>query len=185
MNRIRHSTVPIIPDKSARVYRNVGTPSLRSQPSAMTTAPAVMSRPPIRAGAVSFSPSSSQAKTMTSGTLSLSSGATREAGPSCRARPLAVGGLAPSTGSGQAVQADSACALWGSWFPTLRNRSTTSRSFDSLRFAQDDRDTQRPGWGSLFPTLAAKTKTRQGWGTRLWAPTKFFTGLFDPRGWNG
>jgi hypothetical protein len=58
----------------------------RAQPSAMTTAPAVMSRPPMRAGGVSFSPSSSQAKSMTRGTLSLSSGATREAGPSCRAR---------------------------------------------------------------------------------------------------
>jgi len=56
------------------------------QPRAMTIAPAVISIPPTMAGGVSFSPSSSQAKTMTSGTLSLSSGATREAGPSWRAR---------------------------------------------------------------------------------------------------
>ncbi len=56
------------------------------QPRTITTAPAVISKPPASAGAVSFSPSSSQAKTITSGTLSLSSGATREAGPSCRAR---------------------------------------------------------------------------------------------------
>jgi len=34
----------------------------------MTTAPAVMSRPPTMAEALSFSPSSSHAKTMTSGT---------------------------------------------------------------------------------------------------------------------
>ena len=60
--------------------------SRTAQPSTMTTAPAVMSRPPTTAGAFSFSPSSSQAKSMTSGTLSLSSGATREAGPNCRAR---------------------------------------------------------------------------------------------------
>jgi hypothetical protein len=60
--------------------------ALRRQPSAITMAPAVMSRPPARDEAVSFSPSSSQAKSMTRGTLSLSSGATREAGPNCRAR---------------------------------------------------------------------------------------------------
>ena len=55
----------------------------------MTTAPAVMSRPPATAGTVSFSPSSSHAKTITSGTLSLSSGATRDAGPSCKGAEVA------------------------------------------------------------------------------------------------
>ena len=55
-------------------------------PSAITTAPAVINRPPAIVGTVSFSPSRSQAKTMTRGTLSLSIGATREAGPSWRAR---------------------------------------------------------------------------------------------------
>ena len=49
--------------------------------STITTAPAVISAPPTSAAAFSFSPSSSHAKIMTNGTLSLSSGATREAGP--------------------------------------------------------------------------------------------------------
>jgi len=54
--------------------------------STIMMAPAVMSRPPTTAAALSFSPNSSQASNMTRGTLNLSSGATRDAGPSCRAR---------------------------------------------------------------------------------------------------
>ena len=57
-----------------------------SYPNTITIAPAVISTPPITAATFSFSPSSSHANTITSGTLSLSSGATREAGPSCSAR---------------------------------------------------------------------------------------------------
>jgi len=52
----------------------------------MTMAPMVIKAPPKMAAVLTFSPSSSQAKIMTSGTESLSRGATREAGPSCRAR---------------------------------------------------------------------------------------------------
>ena len=78
------------------VFANVSTPvvfapvyegrSFEAYPRTMTTAPAVISSPPVMVAGVSFSPSNSHAKTITSGTLSLSSGATREAGPSCRAR---------------------------------------------------------------------------------------------------
>ncbi len=57
-----------------------------SHPITITTAPAVISNPPATAAAFIFSPSSSHANTITSGTLNLSSGATREAGPSCSAR---------------------------------------------------------------------------------------------------
>ena len=56
------------------------------QPSTITMAPAVISAPPTNAYAFSFSPSSSQANTITSGTLNLSNGATRDAGPNCKAR---------------------------------------------------------------------------------------------------
>jgi hypothetical protein len=56
------------------------------QPTTITIAPTVISAPPTSADAFSFSPSSSHANTITSGTLSLSSGATRDAGPNCSAR---------------------------------------------------------------------------------------------------
>jgi len=66
--------------------RNALSAKAADYPSTITTAPAVMSRPPATMEAVSLSPNKSHAKTMTSGTLSLSSGATREAGPNCKAR---------------------------------------------------------------------------------------------------
>jgi hypothetical protein len=56
------------------------------QPKTSVAAPPAMSNPPITLCAVSPSPKKSQAKRITSTTLSLSIGATADAGPSCSAR---------------------------------------------------------------------------------------------------
>ena len=62
-------------DSSGNAYANT-----------MIIAPAVIRTPPAIAASVSFSPISIHASSITSGTLSLSSGATRDTGPNCKAR---------------------------------------------------------------------------------------------------
>ena len=78
-----HAIAQALELESFTQYKEAGA---ESQPKTMMMAPAVMRRPPVIEGTLSFSPRRSQAKTITRGTLSLSSGATRDAGPSCRAR---------------------------------------------------------------------------------------------------
>ncbi len=74
------------------VYHELGYPSsvilpiIPHQSNATTMAPATIRRPPIPLPKVNFSPKNSAPATMTKATLNLSIGATRDAGPSCKAR---------------------------------------------------------------------------------------------------
>ncbi len=80
------SSSPSLPTNQSQEHRGPDRGCAARHPRTMTIAPAVIRRPPMSDPVPSFSPSSNHAKSMTRGTLSLSRGATRDAGPSCRAR---------------------------------------------------------------------------------------------------